>query len=75
MITLSSVPELITIDELAELCRVPRRSVESWNTARTGPAPIRLGKFTRYHRADVQAWLTARRENGIGPRHDDEGQA
>lgn len=51
------IQQLITIDQLADMCQVSRRTVEKWNRTKTGPQPIRIGKYTRYRPSAVDAWL------------------
>lgn len=52
--------QLLTIDQLAEMCQVSRRTVEKWNREKTGPPPLRIGKYTRYRPSSVEAWLKKR---------------
>lgn len=52
--------QLLTIDQLAEMCQVSRSTVVDWNRKKTGPRSIRIGKYTRYQPADVAAWLEAK---------------
>lgn len=61
MISLVTAPELLTMASLAELLGIPVRTLSKWNSTGTGPRFIRMGKHVRYHRADVEAWLNARR--------------
>jgi excisionase family DNA binding protein len=49
--------EFLSIDQLAELLQVSRRTVESWNLRHTGPTITRIGKHVRYRREDVEDWL------------------
>ena len=54
---------LLTARELAELLSVP----ESWirEHARNGQLPvIRLGRYTRFDRADVLAWVEEQKAGG-----------
>jgi predicted DNA-binding transcriptional regulator AlpA len=51
--------DFLTRDELAELAGVHRRTLEYWAARGLGPRPIKHGpKLIRYHRGEVQAWLT-----------------
>ena len=56
--------ELLTVDELASLLKVPR----SWiygRTRRRGADRlpyVKLGKYVRFETGVVQAWLTRRRQ-------------
>jgi predicted DNA-binding transcriptional regulator AlpA len=48
---------LITPGELAAHLNVDVDTTDSWVRSRTGPAYLRIGKYRRYHRADIAAWL------------------
>jgi excisionase family DNA binding protein len=50
----------LTIDEVAEYLQVPVQTLYHWRYKRTGPKGVRVGRFVRYHRADVEAWLRIR---------------
>lgn len=58
---------LITPAELAALLGVDEGTTGSWVRARTGPAYYRVGKYRRYHRHDVAAWMgiTVPARNGL----------
>jgi predicted DNA-binding transcriptional regulator AlpA len=55
---------LMDAPALAEYVGVPLTSVYRWNSQSTGPRRIRVGKYVRYRRADVDAWLDQRSEGG-----------
>jgi predicted DNA-binding transcriptional regulator AlpA len=56
--------ELMTRDELAEVARVHRRTLDNWAALGVGPRPIRHGpRLIRYRRGEVDAWLAV----GDGP--------
>jgi excisionase family DNA binding protein len=50
----------MSVQELADYLGVPRSTVYQWNYAGTGPRFLRVGKYSRYRRADVDAWLEER---------------
>jgi excisionase family DNA binding protein len=50
-------PEFMTVDEVAELLTVSPATVRYWRQFRTGPRSFKLGGSVRYRRADVLAWL------------------
>lgn len=54
------VVRLLTIEEVAEYLQVPVQTLYHWRYKRTGPRGVRVGRFVRYHRADVEAWLRTR---------------
>jgi excisionase family DNA binding protein len=65
---IAPVDSLLTVEEVAELLRVPR----SWVYERTRKRAFdripgfRLGKYWRFRRADVLAWLDRQRSGGRG---------
>ena len=59
----SRVPELLTIDEAAELLRAPVATLRYWRHLGTGPRSFRLGRRVLYRRDDLPAWIAARRES------------
>ena len=60
----SREPELLTIDEAAELLRAPVATLRYWRHLGTGPRSFRLGRRVLYRRDDLHAWIDARRESG-----------
>jgi excisionase family DNA binding protein len=57
--------ELLTSKEVAELLRVPVRTVYVWRGSGSGPRAYRVGKHTLYRRSDVMAWLEGRRAPAV----------
>ena len=55
----ASVDALLTVPALAEYLSVPVGTVYRWNYVGTGPRACRVGRFVRYRRSDVDAWLEA----------------
>jgi excisionase family DNA binding protein len=53
--------ELMSRDDLAEFYGVPRRTVERWDAEGKGPPRYRVGRHTRYRRAEVERWLESHR--------------
>jgi excisionase family DNA binding protein len=51
------IDRLLSVEELAEICGVPVRTVYSWRLKGQGPRGIRVGRFVRYRPADVERWL------------------
>jgi excisionase family DNA binding protein len=49
--------ELMSRDELSEYLGVPRRTLDDWALRRVGPQFARIGRFVRYRRSDVDAWV------------------
>lgn len=54
---------LMTIDDLAEYLVVPKRTVYSWLREGTAPPSRKVGKYRRFRRGDVDAWLDERSDN------------
>lgn len=55
---ITELPEpLLTTEEVAEWLQVPAETVAIWRKRNRGPKSIRVGKYRRYRREDVEAWL------------------
>jgi excisionase family DNA binding protein len=48
---------LLTTDALAELLGVPKNTIYAWRYKRCGPPGIKVGRYVKYRRADVEKWL------------------
>ena len=57
------VDALLTIEEVAELLRMPVATVRYWRVLGTGPRGFILGRRLRYFRQDVLDWLDEQRES------------
>lgn len=51
------IPQLMTIDQVAEALAVPVRTLRHWRATGAGPVAIRIGKHLRYEEAVVEKWL------------------
>jgi excisionase family DNA binding protein len=49
--------ELLTMQEVAALVRVPLATLRYWRHLGTGPRGFRIGRSVRYWRTEVHAWL------------------
>ncbi|NJP91411.1 helix-turn-helix domain-containing protein [Nonomuraea sp. FMUSA5-5] len=57
----------LTSAELACLARVSLSTVRRWARNGIGPRPHRVGpRLVRYHRPDVETWLTGTSKKGEG---------
>jgi predicted DNA-binding transcriptional regulator AlpA len=56
-VTLHADDELLTIQEVADLVRVPVATLRYWRHLGTGPRSFRIGRSVRYWRTEVFAWL------------------
>jgi excisionase family DNA binding protein len=48
--------KLLTVAELADHLGVPVATIYRWNCLGTGPRVVRVGRYARYRRADVEEW-------------------
>jgi predicted DNA-binding transcriptional regulator AlpA len=55
---------LMTSEDVANLLRVPRRSLDQWSYLGTGPAFVRIGRYRRYRPSDLEKWLKAKTAGG-----------
>lgn len=56
--------DVLTAEQVALILQVPPCTVADW--ARRGIIPsYKLGKFRRYSRSDVLAWIRSNRRSGI----------
>ena len=64
---MSGPDRLLTVGEVADLLRVPVSWVRGHTRTNTIPH-LRLGRYIRYERASVLAWLADSQQGG-GPRY------
>jgi excisionase family DNA binding protein len=58
MTTKPRAPEqFLTIEELADELAVQVRTVREWRVKGHGPKAHKIGRFLRYRRSEVEAWL------------------
>jgi len=62
----STLDNLISRLELAELLRLTPRSLDRWAWQRKGPRRFKVGNKSYYDRADVDAWLERQKAKGFG---------
>ncbi len=58
---------LLSVDEVAAYLAVPVATVYRWRTHGSGPRGVRVGRYVRYRRADVEAWLDAQYDRDRTP--------
>lgn len=56
--------ELLTINEVADLLRIPPATVRYWRNIHYGPCSFRIGRHVRYRQADVSTWIDTQRNDG-----------
>jgi predicted DNA-binding transcriptional regulator AlpA len=49
--------ELLTMQEVADVVRVPVATLRYWRHLGTGPRSFRIGRSVRYWRTEVFVWL------------------
>lgn len=54
-------PELLTPSEVAEFLGVDERTVRTWVHEKLVPAPITVGRVKRWRRAELLAWIQAKK--------------
>ncbi|MCA0378115.1 MAG: helix-turn-helix domain-containing protein [Actinobacteria bacterium] len=54
-------PVFLTQREVADLLRVPVRTVEDWRLTRSGPPWVKLGRHVRYEQAELLVWVKEHR--------------
>jgi excisionase family DNA binding protein len=50
-------PQLLTIDEAADLLRAPVATLRWWRHNGTGPHSFKLGRHVMYRQGDIDEWL------------------
>lgn len=49
--------ELMTIEEVADLFHVSKKTIYRWNSDGTGPRRVRIGSQVFYRTSDVEAFI------------------
>jgi excisionase family DNA binding protein len=55
--------ELLTIQEVADVVRVPVATLRYWRHLGSGPSSFRIGRSVRYWRSEVLYWLERQSSN------------
>lgn len=52
---------LLTIDQAAEYLAIPKATIYTWRTRRTGfgPRAVKIGGSLRYRQSDLDQWIAA----------------
>ena len=56
----------MTVEQVADYLNVPVKTVYRWRLTGTGPRGARVGRYVRFRRADVEAWLERQVQAGPG---------
>jgi excisionase family DNA binding protein len=54
---------LMTVDDLADYLGIPVQTVYKQRSMGTGPPGYRVGKYIRWKRAEVDAWLDKQKDD------------
>lgn len=57
---------LLTTQEVADLMRISDRHVQNLVTRGQLPSPVRLGRSTRFRRAEIRRFLNGDANEGLG---------
>jgi excisionase family DNA binding protein len=49
--------QLMTVEQVADYLNVPAKTLYRWRTRHKGPPGARVGRYVRYRKADVEAWV------------------
>ncbi|MFN2490295.1 MAG: helix-turn-helix transcriptional regulator [Actinomycetota bacterium] len=55
--------QLLTVDELARLLRIPKATIYRWRSTGAGPRGYSIGRHVRFRWVDVEAWLDERADD------------
>jgi len=53
---------MMTVEDLAEYLGIPIPTVYKQRSEGTGPPGFRIGKYVRWRRSEVDAWLESKRD-------------
>lgn len=53
----ADLPHLLNPEEVASYLRIPRRTVDGWRQAGSGPPYVRLGRAVRYPAPQLREWI------------------
>jgi predicted DNA-binding transcriptional regulator AlpA len=60
--------ELLSMQEVAAVVRVPVATLRYWRHLGTGPRGFRIGRSVRYWHTEVHAWLNQQSDRPQAPR-------
>ncbi len=61
------MPNILTLDEVANLTRTSPNTLRFWRHQGTGPHSFKLGRRVMYREEDVLAWMQAQYDNDGAP--------
>jgi len=59
LVRLADRVELLTVDEVAQVLKVPKSTLYQWSYQGDGPPVVRVGRHLRYPRDLLNAWITS----------------
>lgn len=62
--------QLLTLQEVADVVRVPVATLRYWRHLGTGPRSFRIGRSVRYWRTEVFSWLESQSCDSQGANRD-----
>lgn len=51
---------LLSVKDVADYLGVPRQTLYAWRHKGEGPRCLKVGRYLRYRRQDLEAWLKQR---------------
>jgi excisionase family DNA binding protein len=54
----SGVDEILTLDEVAKILKIPIGTLRKWRSNSEGPKGFRVGKYVRYRRSAVEQFVS-----------------
>lgn len=61
---MTNTDEWLSPQELADIFRIPVRTVYGWRYRGEGPRGLKIGRHVRYRASDIEAWLATRDRAG-----------
>ncbi|TXT26962.1 MAG: hypothetical protein FD131_3958 [Rhodocyclaceae bacterium] len=72
---MNALPTLLRESEVAQLLGMKNQTLQVWRTQGQGPSFLKIGRYVRYDRETVMAWINARERQHTGGRGDYVGRA
>lgn len=65
---MSTTEELLTVEDVARILRIPVKTVYAWRTRKYGPPAIGVGRHLRYSPTALEAWIASQTETPAATR-------
>lgn len=56
--SLDSLPDLLTIEEVADFLQISKNTLYFWRQKGDGPPALSLGRHLRFPKEDLRGWLS-----------------